>query len=256
MRLQRRCRLGAALVIATVGIVILTGRSPASATFDSNDVGCSGHAVITPKGGASFTVDATQAKATVPREAGPVDYEGAVSTITHDHAGAVKVLLGPFGVKIYDWKSANGSNAPSSKGTREYPAAIKKVPPGVYRVEGAHRGNEGGCTGHMDITVEGSPLSSPAGAGSLIALLLALAGVVASGRAKAGGRWNGHPILGGVSGLFLGALASIAAIFFKVSPLTTPLLAILVVAGLLLGLGWSAVAPIGRGRAADARADG
>jgi hypothetical protein len=247
-------RLAAAAIVVAAQAALFVGAAPASATIDSNDVGCAGHAVITPKNGAALTIDAAQGKADLPREASQVTYEGSVSTITHDHAGAVDLILGPAKVKVHDWAGKNAANESSSSGAHEYPSALADVPPGIYRLEGHHRGTEGGCSGHMDIVIAGTPISSPAGAGSLAAVVVALLAVLASGRAKAGGRFKGHPILGVIAGLLLGLFVAIAATFWKVAPLTTPLLAVTIVVGLIIGLVWAALGLLGGGGAATGEA--
>ena len=174
----------AAVAIVVVAVVV-SWAGPAGATFDANDVGCKGKATIIPKGGAPFVVDAAQATVTLPKEAGPVDYAGSVSTVTHDHVGEVRLDVGPYGLKIFGWKSKNGSNESAKSGVHAYPS-LSRVPPGIYRITGFHRGNEGGCSGHMDVIVAGSPLSSPVGIGSAAGTVLSAVGVIAAGRKRAG----------------------------------------------------------------------
>ncbi len=182
----RGAAAGAALGLAMVGAVALAG--PAGATIDSTSKGmqCQGSAAITPKGGQPYTIVATQSKAHVPRRAGPVQYSGSTSPVSHHHHGEVKVKVGPVGVNVYSWASPNDGNKPSDAGTAKYPSAMKSAPPGIYRVTGFHTAAEGGCSGHMDITIDGSPLSSPAGAGAAVATVVSGVLMLAAGLAKKG----------------------------------------------------------------------
>ena len=177
---------GGVLGLALVGAVALAG--PAGATIDSSTGGmtCQGQASITPKGGAPYTIVATQASAHVPREAGPVQYSGSTSPISHNHHGQVKVELGPVGVTIYRWASPNDGNKAADSGTAKYPSAMKNAPPGIYRVTGFHQAKEGGCSGHMDITIDGNSLTSPAGAGAAAGTVVTGGLMLAAGLARKG----------------------------------------------------------------------
>ena len=177
---------GAALGLAVVGAVALAG--PAGATIDSTTKGmqCQGSATITPTGGHPYTIVATQAKAHVPRQARPVQYQGSTTPISHHHHGEVKVEAGPMGISVYSWASPNDGNKPSDAGTNAYPKGLKNAPPGIYRVTGFHTADEGGCSGHMDITIDGNPLTSPAGAGAAAATVVSGGLMLAAGLARKG----------------------------------------------------------------------
>lgn len=56
---------------------------------------------------------------------------------------------------------------------------------------------------------------------------------------------SGHPILGSVAGLVFGLSLAVTLLVFGVLPLDSIIVAILPVAGLVLGLIWGKVAPLG-----------
>jgi hypothetical protein len=59
---------------------------------------------------------------------------------------------------------------------------------------------------------------------------------------------HGHPVLGAVAGFFFGLFLGTTLLLLGVLPLSSPLLVLLPVAGLLLGIAWGLWAPLG-GRA-------
>lgn len=174
---------GAGLAVVTV----LAWCAPAGAVLDDNTVGCGGHATITGSDGKTYEADANDSTIKVPQD-GSVAWQGSVQTVTHNHAGEIKVKIGPFDVSIDSWASKNESGQPSKSGTRDMPSALKDLPPGSYEISGHHKGDEGGCSGHATIEVQGSILGNTAGvvsvAGTVITGLgLGLAGV-AKGRRR------------------------------------------------------------------------
>ncbi len=178
-------------LMAGAGLAVVTALAwcaPAGAVFDDNTVGCAGHATITGNDAKTYEADANDSTIKVPQE-GTVAWQGSVQTITHDHAGEITVSVGPFDFTVDSWgPSKNDSNEPSKSGTRDMPSAIKNLPPGSYEISGHHKGNEGGCSGHATIEVQGSILGNAAGAVSVAGtvvtgLALGFAGV-AKGRRR------------------------------------------------------------------------
>ena len=56
---------------------------------------------------------------------------------------------------------------------------------------------------------------------------------------------NGHPIVGGISGLVFGLGAGLALLAFTVVSLSSVVLLIVPIAGLVLGIAWGVWAPLG-----------
>lgn len=59
-------------------------------------------------------------------------------------------------------------------------------------------------------------------------------------------RQRGRPVLGAVSGFFLGLFVGLDLLFFGVVPLDSVVLTVLPLIGLLLGLALGVAAPLGR----------
>jgi hypothetical protein len=172
------------LAALAVGSFVLLTPRPAGAVVGGT-LNCSGHATITDNNGKTYEVDAKDTKATVPRE-GSARYIGSTSPISHNHAGYIKVELGPFAPKIYTWSGANAGNKPSSSGVRQLPARMKDLPPGEYLLKGAHSGRDGACSGHITLVVAGSPLSNPVGIAGVAGTIVFGLGTLAAGLGKAG----------------------------------------------------------------------
>ena len=213
---------------------------PAGATINApNSIGCAGQAEIPTKGG-TITINATQGTAHVPRSAsGPVTYSGSVTTITHNHHGYVAVVLGPFKIHFYSWKSANSSNKSSDSGQKKYPKELKDVPPGEYHVTGGHFAPEGSCTGEMTIIVDGGFLSTPFGLVALIGTIVFALGLLFA--------LLDHPVIGAVSGLLLGLFAVADLMFGAVTYPTSILLFGLPAVGLVIGIALGIWGPLARG---------
>ena len=56
---------------------------------------------------------------------------------------------------------------------------------------------------------------------------------------------RGHPIVGGISGLIFGLAAGLALLAFTVVSLSSVILLIVPIAGLVLGIAWGVWAPLG-----------
>lgn len=241
-KVVRRLVISGGLMVFLWATAFTVAAAPAGATINKNSLGCAGHAVITKTNGQTLTIDASQSEAHVPRRAGRVTYVGSVTTITHNQHGHVAVVLGPFKVNFYTWGGKNASNKSSDTGSRAYPSVLKDVPPGKYKVTGAHSATEGSCTGSMTIIIDGSPLSNPAGIGALV-------GTVVFGLVVLFALF-GHPILGVIGGLLLGPFVTADLMLWKVSAPTTIILIGLPVLGVIIGLALGVWGPLG-GRAAS-----
>ncbi len=214
---------------------------PAGATINPpNSIGCAGQAVIPVANGRTVTINATQATAHVPRTAsGKVTYSGSVTTITHNHHGYVAVVLGPFKIHFYTWKSANSSNKSADSGQRKYPSELKNIPPGEYHVTGGHFAPEGSCTGEMTIIVDGGFLSNPAGIVALVGTIVFALALLSS--------LLGHPAIGAIGGLLLGVFAVADLMLGAVAYPTSILLFGLPAIGLVIGIALGIWAPLERG---------
>lgn len=178
---MRRLLTGA----AAAGVLLFGVATPAAAEFTENRIGCQGHATVRD-GSKTYEVDARDKEVKAPRE-GTAAYAGSITTTTHDHSGVVRLKLGPFNITLGLWgPSENANNENSSAGTKEIPDAVKFVPPGKYEVSGYHQGKEGRCAGKVTIELEGSPLSTPAGAAAAVGTLVTGAGLVLSGMTRKG----------------------------------------------------------------------
>jgi hypothetical protein len=238
--LQAAAALG---IAAAASMTWVAAAAPAGATVNPpNAIGCAGQAVIPEANGRTVTIDATQKTAHVPRKAsGPVTYQGSVKTITHNHHGYVAVVLGPFKIHFYSWKGANASNKSSDTGTRKYPSELKVVPPGEYRVTGGHFAPQGSCTGQMTIIVDGGFLSNWTGIVALVGTVLFALGVLSALLA--------HPVVGAISGLFLGLFAVVDLMLGAVTYPTSFLLFGLPIIGVVVGLALGLWAPVARSAA-------
>lgn len=156
---------GMLLALAAIGAVA----SPAAAVLTSNDVGCEASADITAADGRTVSIDAEDAEATVPTD-GTAAWQGSLATATHDHAGEVRLEVGPWwDVELGRWgPSANAAGETSADGTLELASYLGEVPAGRYKMTGFHQGVEGGCAGEMTVEIEGTPFSNIAGISGLV----------------------------------------------------------------------------------------
>ena len=174
----------AAFVALLAGAAVVGLAAPARATFTTNEVGCSGHATITGKNGKTYEVDAKDDEVKVPKD-GTAAWQGAVTTVTHNHRGSVQLKLAFWGITLGSWgPSANAGGEPMKKGTKEIPSAVSLVPPGKYVVSGSHRGTEGGCSGNVTVEIEGSIFGSPVGIVSLGGTVLSALGLAVAAKAR------------------------------------------------------------------------
>jgi hypothetical protein len=135
------------LLLASVFLLVLGGT--ARATFDTNEIGCRGSAVIRGEG-QTVRVNATDAEVTIPRQ-GVARWQGGTSAVSKNHSGNISVVAGPFALDFGDWGDPNEGGEKSKKGTRRFPDELVNFPPGVYLVSGSHSGDSGSCSGHINI---------------------------------------------------------------------------------------------------------
>lgn len=104
-----------------------------------------------------------------------------------DHVGEIGLVIGPATVVIEDWAGENAEETSSAGGEYAVDDAREFLPfdvVGLYEVEGFHNGNEATCQGGAMVLIEGSPLSTPLGAGAAAGTLIAAAGLVMAGRGR------------------------------------------------------------------------
>jgi hypothetical protein len=178
----RRRAAVAASIVGIAGCLWAVVAPPAAAEFTENTVGCAGSAVIESSDG-TFNVSAEDSVAEVPRD-GTANWEGSLTTATHNHSGQITLRLGPVGIELGDWSSENEDDETSANGVEELPSELSLAPPGRYRVEGFHEGDEGRCAGHVDVEVAGNPLTTPVGAAAAFGTLAtgALLGLAAKAK--------------------------------------------------------------------------
>lgn len=196
-------RLGGTIA-GIFGLVALAPASPAGAELTTNEIGCAGSAVISGEG-PDVAVDAEDDEV---RLSGPESaaWQGSVATVTHDHAGSIDLAVGPASIEIGSWSSANDGDESSRNGTEELSGAVGDVPPGRYELSGSHQGDEGRCAGRMTVIIEGSVLSNPISAGSVVLAVLGLV-LLAFGALKR------KPVVAGLGGLLLGLFGGLDLVF-------------------------------------------
>lgn len=147
----------------------------AAAAFTSNNIGCSGKAVIRYEGGAGVMVDANDARITIREEPRSAEWKGATGVPVHNHHGEVFLDLGLADVPLGDWGSENKKDETKASGTKGL-SAFWAAPPGIYAVAGSHTGDEGTCTGRVEVVYEGNP-AWKIGGGMATAFFAVLLGV-------------------------------------------------------------------------------
>lgn len=111
-----------------------------------------------------------------------VEYNGTTTAGISDHQGQISVDLG-FGTFIIEpWSHPNKPKPEKTKhGFKEI--TIPNTP-GIFNIEGFHRGNGGECGGEAVLKVEGNAITTPAGAGAVGGTALAGGGLLASAFAR------------------------------------------------------------------------
>lgn len=182
----RRAGVAAAAAVLALGVVVALAAPAGAKMEEPNTIGCYGEAKITADDGDAYDITSEDERVVVPRS-GKAAWRGSISTVTHNHFGVVNLELGPATIELGGWgPSKNDKDESSKNGVRELPSALGGVPPGLYSVSGFHQGDEGRCSGYVDIEVEGNPLTHPAGAAAAAGTLIGGGMLAFAGRAKGG----------------------------------------------------------------------
>lgn len=125
----------------------------------------------------------------VPADAEMAAWRGTTGVAITDHSGRLAVVIGPGSVEIASWSGENADLETSAEGVYEIADAREQLPVdvvGLYELTGSHAGSGGTCTGSVMVRIEGSPLTTPLGAGAAAVTILGLAGVALAGAGGAG----------------------------------------------------------------------
>ena len=180
----RLARISTALLVGAP-LFVFAAAAPAGAVFTENTIGCSGSAVLTAKNGTTYNANANATTIKVPRD-GSANYQGSITTTTHNHKGEIDLEIGPFKIPVASWgPRPNDSNQNSKDGVKDIPSAFAQIPAGKYRLSGFHEGKEGRCAGWVNAEVTGSPLSTPTGIVALALTVVSGAGLAAAAMASA-----------------------------------------------------------------------
>jgi hypothetical protein len=176
-------------------------------------------------------------------------WEGSTDAPITEHTGELGVVIGPATINFADWGGENSDLETESSGSYAIDDARDVLPinlVGLYEVSGFHSG-EGGKRRELRRIRHGA-----AGRES----------IDDSGRRRFGSRsrtgsgWSafcredasmsGRPVLGSISGLFLGLFAAVLLQQYGIRPLDTFSVIGLPIIGLVVGLLFSMWAPFGR----------
>lgn len=144
--------LRSALLTLIVCSFFVAASTPALAVFSENDIGCAGSAVITDPDGKTYNIDAEDTRVTIPRE-GSASWEGSTAGPVHNHSGEIFLDFDLFDVGIDSWGSPNDGDDTEAAGVANMPQELKWAPPGIYTVAGSHSGDEGSCSGRVEIVL-------------------------------------------------------------------------------------------------------
>lgn len=154
--------------VALFGAVVVGSQSTASAQLDGT---CSASAEWQ---GTELSIDAKgvgDEVVTIPRS-GTVDWRGSVPSAPGEYRGNVTIQLPPpFGaIEVDSWSGDSATT--SNSGSEEYDLP-SLVPAGVeFRVEGTHTDDNGTCSGHVLLQVDGGPFDSPLVYGTLLGTIV------------------------------------------------------------------------------------
>lgn len=168
------------LVVVAVGAVALVAQAgPAAATVEGP---CD--ATVSFDGGERWVASSGD-ELVVPEDAEVASWTGTTGdAVITDHEGEVALVLGPAQVPLGDWEGENVEGETDAAGDYLLADARDVVGldlVGVWQVAASHAGDGGSCSGTVTVVVEGSPLSTPLGAGGIAGMVLGLAGLVAAG---------------------------------------------------------------------------
>ena len=169
-------RVGVAL--AAMSALIFLGSSTAWAVMTSDPTECHASAQITDTAGAVVSSpDQSVVEFAVPRE-GKAAWTATVGTLATSHKGRIAIDLRPlFKITVYSWKGGPQRDL-AAHGVTDIPTWMKYAPPGRYRIAGTRTGDGQMCAGYATIVVEGAPLSTPGGIGSVALSAVAFLGLI------------------------------------------------------------------------------
>ena len=159
---------------ALFAVLLVGSARPATAELTGAD-GCKASGTWLSSG---LVVDATEAGTVKVPRSDTVQWEGSVTGPPGSYHGALWIELPPpFGkVEIHSWKGTSDTTSNSGDEKYSIPSA---VPAGaVFTVAGQHVDANGTCAGNVQLSIDGSPLSSPF-------TWVALGGTVATGAGTA-----------------------------------------------------------------------
>lgn len=194
---RRSAALAAGLVAAGWTLAVA---GPASANVSGP---CDGRVTID---GVTYTPanDTPGDPIVVPADARTAEWEGTTGVPITDHTGRLGVVIGPGSVQIASWGGENADLETSAAGAYDVGDARGELPVdlvGLYELTGMHSGSGGTCAGSAMVLIEGSPLTTPAGAGAAAVTVLSLLGLAAAGTTGAGtpgaGATGAGPTAGG-----------------------------------------------------------
>lgn len=154
--------------------------APAMATFNENNIGCKGSAKVVGDDGTRVTVNAEDARVVIPRK-GIAKWRGSTGPAVHNHHGMVFLDLGVADMTLGTWGSENEKDEKSKKGTKTLPSNLEFAPPGIYAVAGFHEGDEGSCSGRVELELANGERDVMWQGGAAVMTLLAGFGTVRSG---------------------------------------------------------------------------
>ncbi len=172
---------------------------------------CDGQVTID---GVTYTTanDTADAPIVVPADAETAAWEGRTDGPITDYTGELRVVVGPGSVRIADWAGENADLQTSDEGDYAIDEARDQLPVdlvGLYEVTGSHAGEGGTCDGSVMVRVEGSPLTTPLGAGAAAVGLLSLVGLAAAGAGGAAGAAGATSTAGGTAGSSAGTTTEV-----------------------------------------------
>lgn len=233
---------GSRILLAAVVALVAGWASPAGAVVADNPIGCRATAAVEGTAGKGTFVDARDVEARLPRR-GTVDWTAAVAAPAHQASGNLRARIGLWDVVVASWgPTPNGSDLVAQQDATPLPELLRYLPPGRYRVRGAHRSAEGRCTGALTVVVSGSTLTTRLTVGAALAAAAFALATLRCGRRRPG-RARGRPVLGAVAGLCFGATSAVVLLSTYLVASDSRLLWAVPVLGVVAGLALGVTAP-------------
>ncbi|HDL42021.1 MAG TPA: hypothetical protein ENG98_03280 [Actinobacteria bacterium] len=184
-----------------------------------------------------------------------IPYQGNVGFSNKDFNGKIGVTIAGVNVKIDDWTGVNDDDIREKVGEYElddfYDQVDSTVPggrvPGLWRLWVEHSADGGSCSAFALIKIEGNPLSTPAGALTLILTLIAAGLLTRSLWVKVkGGMVKQRIVLGVIAGLILGLGIGLLMFMYGLRTLDRTVLIYLPLFLAAVGLALARWGPMGR----------